>query len=105
MPDIERKSMFTEAERQAWLTLCQELLEQYRNGTHQQVTCPICVTDGCQDCIWNILSGSDCCSYIHDVFPDSDSNALRFMKTQEWIQFRIQHLRSWIDRLEQNEIF
>jgi len=100
---------FSEAERYAWLILCQELLEQYRNGTHHHTTCPICVTDGCQYCIWTTLSGLDCCSYINKIFPNSRySSALQFMKTEEWIQFRIQHLRSWIDRLKQmgvDEIF
>ena len=107
---------FTEAERQAWLILCQELLEQYRNGTHHHTTCPICVDSDeweatfpaqnsntiCEHCIWAKLSNSDCCRYVHDMFPDSYySSALQFMKTEEWIQFRIQHLRSWIDRLKQ----
>jgi len=94
---------FTEAERQAWLILCQELLEQYRNDTHHYLACPICVTDGCQYCIWTTLSGADCCQYVDDLFP-GHSSRLQFMKTEEWIQFRIQHLRSWIDRLEQMDV-
>ena len=94
---------FTEAERFAWLTLCQELLEQYRNDTHHYLACPICVTDGCQYCIWTTLSGADCCQYVDDLFP-GHSSRLQFMKTEAWIQFRIQHLRSWIDRLEQMDV-
>jgi len=90
---------FNEKKRLEWLMRCEEQLSIYIYGKHSTRNCPICKNTPCNQCLWVLLENTVCRAYAECIFPTNSSAGDIIMETEEWSQFRVPHLRGWINRL------